>query len=302
MSYILDALKRAEQQRGGAGRGVVRVPRAIPTQRASRGPWPWIAAAGVGLGAVIAAVALWPPAAPPPRVTSVPSEAPPVDAGKAASAPAEPAARPASARDAGRTGRTPAPPAPDRRGAAPVERHAPARAPAPAATERTTASVTAPPPGDRGPAASTASQAGDPGAGASRAPLSSASSQGPAAGSMAPITSEPVTPGRRAAPPVVRLPPRVEERPPLAPGPQFSRAMPGRPSPPEPAPGAKALASKITLQVLSWAPEPKDRFVFLNGRRYAEGQLVDDKLRVEHITEDGVILSFQGERVTIRGR
>jgi hypothetical protein len=54
--------------------------------------------------------------------------------------------------------------------------------------------------------------------------------------------------------------------------------------------------------VLTWSPEPKDRFVFLNGRRYAEGQLVDDKFLVERITEDGVVLSYRGERVTLKGR
>ena len=64
----------------------------------------------------------------------------------------------------------------------------------------------------------------------------------------------------------------------------------------------KALAARISLQVLSWAPDPKDRFVFLNGRRYAEGQVVDDKLLVERITESGVILSYRGERVTLTGR
>jgi general secretion pathway protein B len=302
MSYILDALKRAEQQRGGAGRGAVRVPRAIPTQRASRGPWPWIAAAGVGLGAVVAVVALWPTSAPPPSVTSAPSETPPLDAGTTAGAPARPPARPANARDAGRPGPTPTPPPADRRLAAPAERRAPASTPVPAATERSTARIAVPPTADRGRGPSAASPAGDSGAGASRAPLPSAGSSSAAGASRAPITTDPVTPGGRAAPPVVRLPPRVEERPPLAPGPQFSRAMPTRPGPPEPPVGAKAMAAKITLQVLSWAPEPRDRFVFLNGRRYGEGQLVDDKLLVEHITEDGVILSFQGERVTIRGR
>lgn len=77
---------------------------------------------------------------------------------------------------------------------------------------------------------------------------------------------------------------------------------------PEAAPGAgaggdlKALTSRISLQVLTWAPEPKDRFVFLNGRRYAEGQLVDDKFLVERITEDGVVLAYRGERVTLKSR
>lgn len=93
------------------------------------------------------------------------------------------------------------------------------------------------------------------------------------------------------------------------PRPDVSRPAPPRASAPGTAPStgagggeAKALAAKISLQVVGWAPEPKDRFVFLNGRRYGEGQLVDDKLLVERITEDGVVLSYQGDRVTLKGR
>ncbi len=85
----------------------------------------------------------------------------------------------------------------------------------------------------------------------------------------------------------------------------MARTAPPRPSAREPAAPAgdvKAMAAKISLQVLSWAPEPKDRFVFLNGRRYGEGQKIDDQLLVERILEDGVVLSFQGERVTLKGR
>jgi general secretion pathway protein B len=99
----------------------------------------------------------------------------------------------------------------------------------------------------------------------------------------------------------------VHSAPPAAAAPAAGPARailprPSVPEPPAPVGDVKALASKIALQVVSWAPEPKDRFVFLNGRRYVEGQTVDDKLLVEHITEDGVVLSFQGERVTLKGR
>jgi hypothetical protein len=81
---------------------------------------------------------------------------------------------------------------------------------------------------------------------------------------------------------------------------------PGAPSP-EPPPAApagdlKALAARLSIQVLSWAPERKDRFVFLGGRKYGEGQIVDDKILIEQITEDGVVLSYKGERLTLRGR
>ena len=69
---------------------------------------------------------------------------------------------------------------------------------------------------------------------------------------------------------------------------------------PAPAGEIRALVAKLTLQVLSWSPDPRDRFVFVNGRKYVEGQSIDDKLLVERITDGGVVLSYQGERATLR--
>jgi Type II secretion system protein B len=95
-------------------------------------------------------------------------------------------------------------------------------------------------------------------------------------------------------PPVaIRPAPRSEPRAATPPAPETAAAAGGE---------VKSLAGKISLQVLSWAPDPKDRFVFLNGRRYVEGQVVDDKLLVERINEDSVVLSYRGERVTLKGR
>jgi hypothetical protein len=88
------------------------------------------------------------------------------------------------------------------------------------------------------------------------------------------------------------------------PVPEPTRATPPPPTAPEPAPAPpagdiKALTARLSLQVLTWAPDPKDRFVFLSGRKYVEGQTIDDKLLVERITENSVVLSFQGQRVTL---
>jgi hypothetical protein len=40
--------------------------------------------------------------------------------------------------------------------------------------------------------------------------------------------------------------------------------------------------------------------IFINGRKYVEGDSIDDRLRVEEIQEDGVVLSEQGRRFTLR--
>ena len=40
--------------------------------------------------------------------------------------------------------------------------------------------------------------------------------------------------------------------------------------------------------------------VFINGRRYVEGDVIDGRLKVEEIQEEGVALSEQGRRFTLR--
>ena len=285
MSYILDALKRAEQQRGDAARATARAPLATTFEEATRGWGRWIAGGVVGVGALLAAITLWPTTPPPltpgpPRndVVAVPG----------------PTALP-----------TPAPPptvAPQARVTPPPERNVPGRV--------------ARPPVDR-----------DVGTRTAVAPETLSTPTPRPSESVAP--ARPVRPApapevwsiprRDDAPIATRRPPRADDVAPAvrpAPGdarvatpsaPDVASPAPSRPAAPGAAAGTgggdlKALTAKISLQVLTWSPEPKDRFVFLNGRRYAEGQLVDDKLLVERITEDGVVLSYRGERVTLKGR
>jgi hypothetical protein len=40
--------------------------------------------------------------------------------------------------------------------------------------------------------------------------------------------------------------------------------------------------------------------IFVNGRKYVEGDTIEGRLRVEEIQEDGVALSEQGRRTTLR--
>jgi len=55
--------------------------------------------------------------------------------------------------------------------------------------------------------------------------------------------------------------------------------------------------SKFKLEVLVWAADPRDRMVFLSGRKFVEGQSLDGKVIVERINEDGIVLGYQGQRV-----
>ena len=45
-----------------------------------------------------------------------------------------------------------------------------------------------------------------------------------------------------------------------------------------------------------YATNPQDRFVFVNKRKYREGETLQEGPRIEQITRDGVILNQQGRR------
>ena len=81
------------------------------------------------------------------------------------------------------------------------------------------------------------------------------------------------------------------------------RADAGAPSAPSPPPGVPALGAaipKMTLNVLVYADAEADRMVMINGQRYVKGQRVDGHYLVEDITPEGVLLSFEGERALLR--
>jgi Type II secretion system protein B len=138
-----------------------------------------------------------------------------------------------------------------------------------------------------------------------------------------PVTVEPARPSGRLEP-MPRVDAQVE-----TPSPRGRQAIADAPVPParpatSPAPGFRALATQpqaaapveppaaaarpappaersgLRLEALIYSDLPAQRMVFINGRRYAEGDVVDGRLRVEEIQEEGVELSDQGRRFTLR--
>jgi general secretion pathway protein B len=65
-------------------------------------------------------------------------------------------------------------------------------------------------------------------------------------------------------------------------------------------PPASAETAKLRLEVLSYSSVPAERLVFINGRRYREGDALESGAKIEEIREDGVVLSDQGRRFTLR--
>ncbi len=321
MSYILDALKRAEQQRGGPARGATSLPRAMASDFAPRARWPWIVGGLGGLAVVVVAtLVFWPGrqpagtdatpativAGPPP--TPVASPAPRVEPALPAPTPPAPRAEPApavrpapAASSTSEAVRVVAPPAPP-----PAPR---AAEPRPAESRAIESRAAEPRPVESRPAA--------PGLVEPRAPAPRPAAPSAVSRPTPPVAASRGTAGRSAVVPAPEERSRTAPPPaattaerPVPPSPPVARAAPSRAAAPEPPAAAaaapsgdlKALAAKLSIQVLSWAPERKDRFVFLNGRKYGEGQTVEDKIVVEQINEDSVVLAYQGERMILKGR
>src|SRR5437868_5047261 len=68
------------------------------------------------------------------------------------------------------------------------------------------------------------------------------------------------------------------------------------PETPPASPPARPDTSKLKLEVLSYSDIAAQRLVFINGRRYREGDTIDSGAKIEEIREDGVVLSEQGQR------
>ena len=99
------------------------------------------------------------------------------------------------------------------------------------------------------------------------------------------VAVKPSAPPPEAAPPPRVGTPTLQPAPPPA-----SVARPA--APPE--------SAGLRVEALIYADVPAERMVFINGRRYREGDSIDGRLRIEEIREDGVELSDQGRRFTLR--
>jgi hypothetical protein len=56
----------------------------------------------------------------------------------------------------------------------------------------------------------------------------------------------------------------------------------------------------LRLEVFVYGDRPTDRLVFINGRKYVEGQQVEGKYLLEAITPQGAVLRYEGRQVLLR--
>ena len=113
-------------------------------------------------------------------------------------------------------------------------------------------------------------------------------------------------PGAPAVPPAA-APPIAIAPAPAPSAPASSRPRSGTPTiqatpapAPVPRPPVSPETASLRLEALIYADAPAERMVFINGRRYREGDSIDGRLRIEEIREEGVELSDQGRRFTLR--
>jgi len=78
-------------------------------------------------------------------------------------------------------------------------------------------------------------------------------------------------------------------------------AKPAGPAPAQSQPASLQDAmSKMTLSLLLFADNKAERMVFINNKKYGEGEYVEGIYLLESITPEGAILSYQGERALLR--
>jgi general secretion pathway protein B len=107
--------------------------------------------------------------------------------------------------------------------------------------------------------------------------------------------------GRPGLPEPGERSPHQESRPgPGSDGAKVDGERPSALSAPPTVPALGDAIGKMTLDVFVYADAEADRMVVINGRRYMKGQRVDGQYLVEDITPEGVILSFQGARALLQ--
>lgn len=283
MSYILDALKRAERERRQGRVSVLDETPAAPTSDAQdRSPWRRlrVPVAALALAALLAGGGwLWghrsarAPAATPPR-TPVVAQTPSASVAKAApqarlpvAAPAQPQPQPAKIEDASRIGSlddlVPPPPKPK-------------TPPAPSAASPTSAQ------------ASQAAGAAHADAVQNVSPAIIAAVKAAAEQTAAPAPAPPPSPEATAAAPT---PPSVNPAT-SAPAPTASaqnlQLMPD---------AYRAEFPQFSVNVHAYSDDPARRFVLIDGKQYHEGDSLPQGPRIVAIVPEGIVFDWKGSRV-----
>ena len=61
-------------------------------------------------------------------------------------------------------------------------------------------------------------------------------------------------------------------------------------------PQATAGLPQLTLELHVYSPDPTQRAVFINGRRYLEGETTLEGADVVSISSEGAVMNYRGQR------
>jgi type II secretory pathway predicted ATPase ExeA len=113
-----------------------------------------------------------------------------------------------------------------------------------------------------------------------------------------PGPARPLEPGMR----VVPGPPASSDESPRQDRRRARADLRAAPGPPQSAvqPQVPPAAASLKIDFLLWASEPKDRLVFMNGRKYVEGETLENGAILQEIQEDGIVMFQNGLRIQVR--
>lgn len=275
MSYILDALKKADAQRErDPARGIHAQPAPLPTlQQPGIGQRPWLWAAAAAAIAVLAAAGWFASQA---GLDEQPSPVLPSDAGPPRRAAVAAAAAPPDTTPASLGTTAPAAPAPEPVADAVLPPPAPAPvAPAAVAAAPTRAATT--PPGNAARAVPAAKAPGE--------PASAAAAAAPPAAPSAAVAAAPVPPPAAARP--VAPPPAAAPAAPVAAG----EAPIGN--------GLPADAPKLAISGGVYSANRAQRMLIVNGQVVNEGADLGGGIVLEEIRPKAAVLRFRGGRYNV---
>ncbi|MBI4573592.1 MAG: general secretion pathway protein GspB [candidate division NC10 bacterium] len=267
MSYILDALKKAERERHPT-----RVPTLTtvhsPALGARRRAGLWVVGAVLLAGGSLSIWLLRPSPSVAPQVAMAPRSG--VDATPPAS-PAAPGGATAQPQTTAAQPSVPVTSAPADPGAGrpPESLRPPPREPA------VTLLPTATPP----------LQASEPAGAAAPRPVEPG-----------PVRRTPDSPGAVSG---AAEPPRRPQTEPRT-GPNGPQAVLAAPMAPPSLPTLGEALARMKLDIFVYTEVPKDRMVIINGRKYVEGEQVEELYLLEAITREGAVLTYQGERALLQ--
>jgi general secretion pathway protein B len=62
----------------------------------------------------------------------------------------------------------------------------------------------------------------------------------------------------------------------------------------------KEAIADMRISILSFSENKSERLVFINGKKYVEGDHIEGEYLLERITPEGVVLSYKGEQAILR--